>query len=175
MSAYIEGLRRSFDFAGRSTRRAFWLFTLVYFIVLVVLTFLDGAFGTLTEDGIGLLGGIAILLHFVPTLSVTIRRLHDTGRSGWWILIAFVPLIGLIWLIVLACMPSQPVSNRFGDNPAASSAPLAVAPTPAPQSPSSTLTLDQVEKLAALRESGAIDDDEFKAMKADLLAKGARS
>lgn len=53
----------------------------------------------------------------IPYIAVTVRRLHDTDRSGWWILISFIPLIGSIVLLVFMCFDSQPGTNRFGDNP----------------------------------------------------------
>jgi uncharacterized membrane protein YhaH (DUF805 family) len=175
MSAYLEGMRRSFDFAGRSGRQAYWFYTLSYFIILLVLAFVDGAIGTLSADGIGLLGGVAMLVHLIPTISVTVRRLHDIGRSGWWLLIGLIPLVGIITLIVFACMPSQPGVNRFGDHTSAEPVAPAPVPAPAPQSPDAAVPLDQLEKLVALKASGAIDDDEFRTMKADLFAKAGRS
>jgi|TARA_A100001391_G_scaffold87590_3_gene58038 uncharacterized membrane protein YhaH (DUF805 family) len=175
MSAYLEAMRRSFDFAGRSGRSAYWFYTLTYFIILVLLIILDGVLGTLSADGVGVLSGIAVLVHLIPSLAVTVRRLHDTGRSGWWLLIGLVPLVGIIVLIVFACLPSQPGSNRFGDHTRVEPVSPAPAPAPAPQSPQGTIPLDQLEKLAALKASGAIDDDEFRTMKADLFAKAGRS
>lgn len=178
MNAYLEAMRRSFDFAGRSARPAYWFYTFTYFIILVVLIIVDGAIGTLSADGVGVLSGIAMLVHLIPSLSVTVRRLHDIGRSGWWLLIGLIPLVGIIVLIVFACLPSQPGSNRFGDHTDHTKAePVspAPAPAPAPQSPQGTVPLDQLEKLAALKASGAIDDDEFRTMKADLFAKAGRS
>ena len=132
MNAYLEGMRRSFDFAGRSGRRAYWFYTLSYFVILLVLAIVDGAIGTLSTDGIGVLGGVAMLVHLIPAISVTVRRLHDIGRSGWWLLIGFIPLVGIITLIVFACMPSQPGANRFGDH--TSTEPVSPAPAPAPGS-----------------------------------------
>jgi len=175
MNAYLEAMRRSFDFAGRSGRPAYWLYTFTYFIILVVLIILDGVIGTLSADGVGALSGIAMLVHLIPSLSITVRRLHDTGRSGWWLLIGLIPLVGIIVLIVFACLPPQPGSNRFGDHTKGEPVSPAPAPAPAPQSPQGTVPLDQLEKLAALKASGAIDDDEFRTMKADLFAKAGRS
>ena len=69
--------------------------------------------GSQMAQGIGILSGIVMLVHIIPSIAVSVRRLHDTDRSGWWILIGFVPLIGTIWLIVLYCMESTG-PNRFG-------------------------------------------------------------
>ncbi|BDP42173.1 hypothetical protein DAETH_21420 [Deinococcus aetherius] len=64
-----------------------------------------------------ILSAVYGLATFLPTLAVNIRRLHDTGRSGWWYLIAFVPLVGGIVLLIFAVMDSQPGTNKWGPNP----------------------------------------------------------
>ena len=71
----------------------------------------------LTEAGFGALSALFGLITIIPYLAVSVRRLHDTNRSGWWILIAFVPIIGTILLIVWYCFDSDAVDNRFGENP----------------------------------------------------------
>ena len=76
------------------------------------------ATGTLDEEmGIGLLSGIYTLAAIIPSIGVSIRRLHDIGRTGWWVLIGFVPLIGSIVLLVFALLDSQPGDNQYGANP----------------------------------------------------------
>ena len=115
MGSYISAMQRYFEFSGRSSRSDFWLYVLFYFIIYAVAWLIDAfLFGTLSGQGLPIVTMIVGLVHIVPGLAVSVRRLHDTDRSGWWILIAFVPLIGLIWLIVLYCMPSTPGDNRFG-------------------------------------------------------------
>lgn len=69
------------------------------------------------EAGIGLLGGIYTLAVLIPGLAVTIRRLHDTGRSGWWFLIILIPILGPIVLLVFMVLDSQPTDNNYGPNP----------------------------------------------------------
>ena len=69
--------------------------------------------------GIKWLASIYSLAVLVPSIAVSVRRLHDTGRSGWWLLIGLVPLIGSLWLIVLLCLDSQPETNKWGANPKA--------------------------------------------------------
>ena len=99
-------------FSGRARRAEYWQFSLLYVILNVVVTAIDAA---AMETGIlPLLFGLAF---FLPALAVTVRRLHDTNRSGWWILIVLIPLIGTIWYIVLCCFDSTPGENRFGPNP----------------------------------------------------------
>lgn len=57
------------------------------------------------------------VFHLIPTIAVSVRRMHDIGKSGWWVLIAFVPLIGWIWYLILCCTDSQPGDNQYGPNP----------------------------------------------------------
>jgi uncharacterized membrane protein YhaH (DUF805 family) len=69
--------------------------------------------------GIGILGGLFALAMLIPSISVGVRRLHDTDRSGWWLLLGLIPVIGAIVLIVFYLLDSQPGENRFGPNPKA--------------------------------------------------------
>ena len=79
---------------------------------------IDGATGTFNpEVGMGLLGGIYTLAVLIPAIAVSVRRLHDTGRSGWWLLIVLVPLIGTIVFLVFMVQDSKPGKNQFGSNP----------------------------------------------------------
>lgn len=111
MNWYLHVLRNYANFNGRARRKEYWMFTLFNFIVGLVLSILDMAiFGT------NILAGLYSLFILIPSIAVTIRRLHDTDRSGWWILLAFVPLIGGIVLLVFMCLSSTP-DNRFGPNP----------------------------------------------------------
>ena len=111
MSWYIEALKKYAVFSGRSSRREYWFFTLFNVIAAVVLIIIDsiiGSGGLLT-----ILYGLAVL---VPALAVTVRRLHDTDRSGWWVLIWVIPLGGLV-LLVFALLDSTPGDNGYGPNP----------------------------------------------------------
>src|SRR5690348_2196785 len=89
------------DFNGRARRSEYWFFVLFYAIVRTVANVIDAVIGTrgfgASQGLLGLLVGLALLL---PGLSVAVRRLHDTGRSGWWVLIGLIPLVGVIVLIV---------------------------------------------------------------------------
>ena len=107
------------------------MFILIYIFGIFLLSFLDGAlFGYTTEtvaagEGVGgsvslnspIFSGIFMLAHFLPGLSAAIRRMHDIGRSGWWILISLIPLIGTIIMIYWLAKRSDVGTNRFGDNP----------------------------------------------------------
>ena len=102
------------------------MYILFYMIILIVLGIVDGIIGTqMGGGGVGILTLIYLLGMLVPTLAVTVRRLHDMGKSGWWYFITLVPLIGGIWLIVLLVSDSQPGANAWGPNPKAGELPPA--------------------------------------------------
>jgi uncharacterized membrane protein YhaH (DUF805 family) len=106
---YVEALRKYAVFDGRSQRKEYWTFTLVNTIVGLMLPFIDGFAG-----GTGLITIAFGLFMFMPSLAVTIRRLHDTDRSGWWLLVSFVPILGPIVLIALMLEACDPGDNRYG-------------------------------------------------------------
>jgi uncharacterized membrane protein YhaH (DUF805 family) len=108
--AISDGFSKYATFSGRTSRSGYWWFYLFYVLVLFGASILDAAIKT------PILTGLAVLAFFLPTLAVLVRRLHDTDRSGWWVLIGFVPLIGTIVLIVFACIDSGP-PNKYGDGP----------------------------------------------------------
>ena len=118
MNWYLEVLKKYAVFGGRARRKEYWFFVLFNFIFAVVLAFIDGMTGTFNaETGIGVLSGIYGLAVFIPGIAVTIRRLHDTDRIGWWLLICFIPLIGAIWLFVLMVIDGTPGQNQYGPDP----------------------------------------------------------
>ncbi|MEN8374795.1 MAG: DUF805 domain-containing protein [Gemmatimonadota bacterium] len=117
MNWYLTALKRFGDFSGRSRRREYWWFILMVWVLAIVLFFVDLTLGTGSETGYGLFSGLFSLAMFVPLLSVSVRRLHDTGRSGLWLLILFVPILGALAILVLALLDGQPGDNRFGPNP----------------------------------------------------------
>jgi uncharacterized membrane protein YhaH (DUF805 family) len=129
MNSYVQVFKRAFDFGGRSRRREFWLFVLVNLVVTAVLTALDtflglGGLSTLSGPGYaitylapGLLGSIYNVVVLIPNIAVSIRRLHDTDRAGWWLFIALVPIVGAIVLIVFWAMEGTRGANRFGADP----------------------------------------------------------
>ena len=103
MNWYMEALRKYATFEGRARRKEYWFFMLFNFLAVVVLTAVDMAIGTFNEQAeIGLFGGVYLLAVLVPSIAVTVRRLHDTNRSGWWFLVNFIPVIGSIVIMVLA-------------------------------------------------------------------------
>lgn len=117
MSWFLKAVRQYADFSGRAQRKEYWLFVLVYVLLYIGLSFVDVVLGTYgSSTGFGLLTGILALALLIPSVAVTVRRLHDTGRSGWWVLMAFIPLANIV-LLVLCCFDSSPGANRYGPNP----------------------------------------------------------
>src|SRR5918995_7161300 len=106
LSWYLQALMKYAVFSGRSRRMEYWYFVLFNIIVSIVLAGIDGLLlGTLGSGmGVGLLSAIYGLAILIPSLAVSVRRLHDIDRSGWWILIGLVPLIGTIVLLVFALL-----------------------------------------------------------------------
>ena len=128
MNWYLEALKKYVVFSGRARRKEYWYFVLFNLIASIVLALVDGMTGSFdTESGIGLLGAIYALAVLLPSLAVSVRRLHDTDRSGWWLLLAFIPLVGAIILIVFFVLDGTAGDNRFGANPKAADSEVAAA------------------------------------------------
>lgn len=118
MQWYLKVLRQYADFSGRARRTEYWMFTLVSIVISLGLALIDSfVIGSSVFDGIGILEAIYVLATLVPSLAVGARRLHDTGRTGWWQLIVFVPVIGWIVLIALLAIEGTHGANQHGANP----------------------------------------------------------
>ncbi len=105
-------------FSGRARRMEFWLFQLFYFIFFVIAQILDSSFDLAhAETGIGPITGIFWLATLIPAISVSVRRLHDTDKMGWWYLLILVPLLGAIILIVFFIMKGTKGGNDYGEDP----------------------------------------------------------
>ena len=109
---YLEVLKKYAVFYGRARRTEYWMFVLFNFIIAMAISIVESLLGS--PGFIGMLYGLAV---FIPSLAVSVRRLHDTGRSGLWLLIAFVPLIGFIVLLVFMVQDSEYGQNQYGPNP----------------------------------------------------------
>ena len=117
MSWYLEALKKYAVFSGRARRMEYWYFVLFNLIVSFVLALIDALLGTYNiVQGIGLLSGSTAWRCLSPPGRV-VRRLHDIDRTGWWILINLIPLIGTIVLLVFALTPGTPGSNQYGPDP----------------------------------------------------------
>lgn len=127
----VQALRRSGDWRGRAARAEYWWFLLFWTLLLVVPNLLAGAFETVPRDGsasvrvarfylaaLFSLPGLPALLLLPTFMAVSVRRLHDTGRSGWFLLMAGLPLVGGLILLGWQLGGSQPHGNRFGSDPA---------------------------------------------------------
>ena len=106
-------LENYLNFEGRARRAEFWWYALANLIITIVLNLIDAAIGFGSGYG-GVLSGIYGLAVLLPGLAVAIRRLHDTGKSGWWLLLVFIPIVGLIVLIVFWATDSTPGANEHG-------------------------------------------------------------
>jgi uncharacterized membrane protein YhaH (DUF805 family) len=117
MNWYLKVLKQYADFNGRARRKEYWMFVIFNIIVAFVLGFIDGIIGTYdAQTGYGVLGGLYTLAVLIPGLAVGVRRLHDVGKSGWMLLIAFIPFVGAIWLLVLFATDGNPNENKYGVN-----------------------------------------------------------
>lgn len=119
MNWFLDTLKNRYaDFNGRARRKEYWMFSLFYCLI-ALLILLPSMFlpeSELIATGSLIIFGIYVLAMFIPNLAVNIRRLHDTGRSGWWYLITMVPIIGIFY-IVFMCLDSQTGTNKYGNNP----------------------------------------------------------
>ncbi|WP_329020181.1 DUF805 domain-containing protein [Streptomyces sp. NBC_00690] len=114
MNYYLDVVKQYAVFSGRARRKEYWMFFLINFVISIVLSIIEAVAGI--SPFLSLIYGLAILL---PSIGVGIRRLHDTDRSGWWLLIALVPLVGFIILLVFNCLEGQRHDNKYGPDPKA--------------------------------------------------------
>ena len=117
----FQPFKKYFNFFDRANRWEFWSFYIFVIIVQCILTVIEKSSGiTYTSgffEGTGVPTILFLLVTAIPMWAVSVRRLHDTDRRGWWILIAFVPAIGILWLFILYCLKGTPEDNRFGPPP----------------------------------------------------------
>jgi uncharacterized membrane protein YhaH (DUF805 family) len=120
MHWYLDVLKKYAVFDGRARRTEFWMFFLFNVIVGFVLNIIDNVSGLAKAmNGVGPLGTLYFLAVLVPYLAVGARRLHDTNRSGWWLLLLLIPCIGAIILLIWFVQDSDPGTNAYGPNPKA--------------------------------------------------------
>ena len=116
MNYYSICLSKFADFSGRARRREYWTFVLVNCLIAMLLLILGLAFGE-DSPASNIMVTIFYLIMLVPNLSVSVRRLHDIGKSGWYMFLSLIPLIGGLILLIWSLMDSEPGENQYGKNP----------------------------------------------------------
>src|SRR5687767_8368297 len=116
MELMFQPLRKYADFQGRARRSEYWLFYLFVMLLYIPVMLLSGGD---PQSPVFLIFCVVMLGLLIPSIAVGVRRLHDTNRSGWWILIGLIPLIGILVLIIFYVLPGTPGENRFGPDPKA--------------------------------------------------------
>jgi uncharacterized membrane protein YhaH (DUF805 family) len=119
MNCYIDAWKKYAIFTGRTTRKDFWLFVLFNFIFGLIAMVLDMLFGiNISIDNLVMPYGVIYILYslimLLPSLAICVRRLHDINKSGGWIFISLIPIIGAIWLLIMLCLKSDEVENSYG-------------------------------------------------------------
>ena len=118
MNYYFDALKNYGNFSGRARRKAYWLWVLFNTLVSIVFFVIDKAVGTpLIVLDYGLLYSLYALAVFVPGIAILVRRLHDTGRCGWWAFLLLVPCAGAVVIIIFCVLPSSPDENQYGPCP----------------------------------------------------------
>ena len=129
MEIYLKVIKENYvNFNGRARRKEFWMFQLFLIIITTICIVLDNILGTVLTVDAGLVGlGLIVLpygwlyflcgiFHFLPALSVLVRRLHDVGKSGWWYFIGLIPIVNF-WLLYILCKDGDNGENSYGNNP----------------------------------------------------------
>jgi uncharacterized membrane protein YhaH (DUF805 family) len=112
MNYYLSVLKKYAVFGGRARRKEYWMFALISGVISIMLSIIDMA--VLGSNVLSIVYAVAVLL---PSLAVSVRRLHDTGRSGGWIFIALIPFVGFIILLVFTATDGQRQDNQYGPDP----------------------------------------------------------
>ena len=123
---FLEPLKEHYaDFEGRATRQQYWMFVLVYILIAIAVSIVEEILGTMV------LGALLSLALLIPSLAIGARRLHDTGKSGWWQLVCLIPFIGWIIAIVLLAQKGDAGPNKYG-SPASFTGEAEADPVPTP-------------------------------------------
>jgi len=112
MTWYLNVLKKYAVFEGRARRKEYWMFILFNIIFAFLVSIIN-----IQLRGFYIIFGIYILAMIIPTISVIVRRLHDIGKSGFWIFIRLIPIIGGIWMLILLCTEGQTGANQYGEDP----------------------------------------------------------
>jgi uncharacterized membrane protein YhaH (DUF805 family) len=123
MKWYFRVLRKYAVFGGRARRKEYWIFNLIHGLIIFGLKGIELLMGRFAPDyRITLIELLYVFATFVPLVAVSVRRLHDTNRSGWWFLMFLIPLVNLVLFFSFMTEDSQPGENRYGPNPKADAA-----------------------------------------------------
>ena len=114
---FIKVLRNYAVLAGRASRQEYWMFVLVNIVISIGLRLIDTFVFNIPIERIGPVYTVYGLGVLVPSITVTVRRLHDIGKSGWYLLLAFIPVVGGFVLLIMTCLASQPGDNQYGPDP----------------------------------------------------------
>lgn len=118
MKWFLNVIRNYTTFSGRARRKEYWMFILFNLIFSIGLAIIDDLFLVTTGNfGYGILSIIYSLFIIIPSLAVLARRLHDVGKSGWFMLIALIPIGGIIWLLIVLCREGNHGRNEYGEDP----------------------------------------------------------
>lgn len=112
MEWFTKVIKQYADFSGRARRQEYWMFYLFYIIFAIVIGVVEGIIGSP-----GIVGIIYTLALLIPSIAVGVRRLHDTGRSGWWMLLLFIPLVGALILLIFFVQEGEKEDNGYGADP----------------------------------------------------------
>lgn len=170
MLAYFRAIRDYGNIDGRTRRAEFWVFYLTLIALTIALRMAGDALGLARSNGDFLLGDLFALFNVIPLVTISMRRLHDLDRTGWWLLLPPAAL-------VFACLPGTPGVNRYGPAPsAASPRPPAVSMGPGPALDAAAAPardpVAEIERLARLRDAGTLTEAEFATLKARALGRG---
>jgi uncharacterized membrane protein YhaH (DUF805 family)/ribosomal protein L40E len=153
---YLAVLKKYAVFAGRARRKEYWRFLGFNLLIVVVLAVIGGTIGTSrAHTGVGLLSGIYAAAVLIPGLAVSVRRLHDTNRSGWWLLVVLIPLVGAIVLLVLYAQDGQPGENQYGPSPKMGQSAAAIGTAQSPLITSNAASILPAEAPAQLDASAS--------------------
>ncbi len=168
---YVKVLKKYATFRGRASRSEFWWFTLAQIIMVFLIAMGDAIFWGVdpyTGEPIMFFTGLYMLGTLLPNIAVSVRRLHDINRSGWWYLLILVPIASLV-LLVFFCLESDERGARFDGetNPSDDAETFGAQKT----AKSSNDAIDLLRKLGELKDSGLLSEEEFEAKKAEILKK----
>lgn len=118
MNWYLGVLKKYVVFEGRARRKEYWFFVLFNVLISMGLAIIDRLTGTVDpETGLGVLSGLYALGVMLPGMAVSVRRLHDTGRCGWWLLITLIPVLGALIFFYFLVLDGDAESNEYGPSP----------------------------------------------------------